>query len=119
MVSSAKQQAGVSMLGILLICIVIVLVAIGALKIIPAYTEFNGVKSAVIAARDGGKTVVEIQKAFDKYAQVNDISVITAQDLDITKEGNAIVVSFKYDKKIPLVKNMSVLIEFAGSTNDP
>jgi len=119
MLNYYKKQRGVSMLGIFLICVAIVLVAIGALKIIPAYTEYASVKSAAIAARDGGKTVSEVQKAFDRNAQINAISVITGADLDVTKEGNTIVVSFKYDKKIPLFQNVSVLIEFAGSTNDP
>ena len=115
-----KRQRGVSMLGILVICIAVVLVAVGALKLIPTYLEFRNIKAAAIAAKAGGKTVIEIQKAFDRAANINDITTISGKDLEITKEGNNnIVVSFKYDKKIPMFYNVSVLIEYAGNSDNP
>lgn len=114
-----QGQRGVSMLGILVICIIIVLVAVVALKVTPAYIEFGTVKTAMLAAKDGGKTVNEIQRAFQRYADVNSVSVISGKDLDITKEGNNIVVGFHYDKKIPLFANVSILIEFAADSNNP
>lgn len=115
-----KRQRGVSMLGILVICVAVVLIAVGALKLIPTYLEFRNIKAAAIAAKDGGKTVIEIQKAFDRAANINDITTISGKDLEITKESNNnIVVSFKYDKKIPMFYNVSVLIEYAGSSDNP
>lgn len=107
------------MLGIFLICVVIVLGAVGVLKVVPAYIEYGTIKKAASGARDGAKTVAEVQRGFDKRAQIDDISVISGKDLEITKEGNNIVVAFKYEKKIPLFANVSVLFEFAASTNDP
>ena len=106
------------MLGIFLICMMIVLVAVAALKIVPAYVEYGTIKKAVFGSKDGAKSVVEVQRAFDRRAQVDDISAIAGKDLEITKEGNNIIVSFKYDKKIPMFKNLSVVLEFAGSTNE-
>ena len=118
MKTTIQHQRGASMLGIFLICMMIVLVAVAALKIVPAFTEYSTVKKAAFASVEGAKSVVEVQKAFDRRAQVDDISAISGKDLEITKEGNAIIVSFKYDKKIPMFKNMSVLLEFAGSSNE-
>ena len=119
MINTIKCQRGVSMLGIALICMMIVLFAVGVLKTAPAYMEYGTVKKAAMASREGAKTVNDVQRNFDKRAQVDDISAITGKDLEVTKEGNNIVVSFKYDKKIPLFQNVSVLFEFAGSSNDP
>ncbi len=113
-----RSQRGVSMLGILAICVIIVIVAILALKITPAYIEFGTVKTAMLAST-GGKTVHDIQAAFQRNADINSISVISGKDLDITKEGNNIVVGFHYDKKIPLFANVSILIEFAADSNNP
>jgi hypothetical protein len=118
-ISGLTRQRGVSMLGILFICVAIVLVAVGAMKVIPTYMEFRGIKVAATAARDGGKTVLEIQKAFDRAANINDITTIAGKDLEITKEGNNIVVAFKYDKKVHLFHNVSLLIEYAGNTDQP
>ncbi len=118
MTTTIQRQRGVSMLGIFLICMMIVLVAVAALKIVPAFTEFNTIKKAAFASAEGAKSVVEVQKSFDRRAQVDDISAISGKDLEVTKEGNSIIVSFKYDKKIPMFKNLSVLLEFAGSSNE-
>ena len=118
MKTNIERQRGASMLGIFLICMMIVLIAVAALKIIPAYMEYGTIKKAAFASKDGAKSVVEVQKAFDRRAQVDDISALSGKDLEITKEGNNIIVSFKYDKKIPLFKNLSVLLEFAGSSNE-
>ncbi|MFN0164524.1 MAG: DUF4845 domain-containing protein [Burkholderiales bacterium] len=116
----AVRTRGVSMLGILFICVAIVLVVVGALKVIPSYLEFRNIQSAAVAARDGGKTVVDIQKAFDRAAQINDITTLAGKDLDIAKDaaGN-VVVSFKYEKKIPLFYNVSLIIEYAGGSDNP
>ena len=118
-ISGRTRQRGVSMLGILIICVAIVLVVIGALKVIPTYLEFRNIKAAAVAAQGGGKTVVDVQKAFDRAANINDITTISGKDLEITKEGNNIVVSFKYEKKVPLFYNVSLLIEYAGSSDHP
>jgi hypothetical protein len=117
-IQRGRTQRGVSLLGILAICVIIVLIAILGLKITPAYIEFGTVKTAMMASKDG-KTVHDIQAAFQRNADVNSISVISGKDLDITKEGNNIVVGFHYDKKIPLVANVSLLIEFAADSNNP
>ena len=117
--SGLRRQSGISMLGILFICIVIVLVAIGALKVIPTYMEFRSIKTAALQAKDGGKTVNEIQRAFDRAATVNDITTISGKDLEITKEGNNIVVGFKYEKKVHLFYNVSLLIDYAANSEQP
>ncbi len=117
--TTIQSQRGVSMLGIFLICAVIVLGAVGMLKVIPAYIEFGTIKKAASGSRDGAKTVADVVRGFDKRAQVDDITAISGKDLEVTKEGNNIIVSFKYEKKVPLFANVSVLFEFSGSTNDP
>ena len=119
MENTIQSQRGVSMLGIALICMMIVLVAVLGLKTVPAYIEFGTIKTAAMGAKDGAKTVADVQRNFDRRAQIDDISAITGKDLEITKEGNNIIVAFKYDKKIPLFKNVSMLFEFSGSSNDP
>lgn len=111
-----KNQRGVGMLAIVVGCIVIVIGAIGGLKIAPAYIEYFQIKKSVIAVAQGGAlgSVAEVRSAFDKRAQVDDITTITSQDLEISKDGGELVVSFAYLKKIPLFSNVSLLIEFAG-----
>ena len=115
-----KSQRGVTLMGMLAVSIVIVLVAIGGLKIAPAYIEYFKVKKAivVIAQTNAGGTVADVRRSFDLRAAVDDIDVIAGRDLDVTKEGNELVVSFAYPKRIPLFGNINVVIDFAASSNN-
>jgi hypothetical protein len=113
-----RQQRGVSLMGLLMGCVILVLAAVLGMKLAPSYIEYSSVKKAVLAigAEMRGGTVADVRKAFDKRAQVDSIEVIKGADLDVSKDGSDIVVSFAYPKKVPLFGNVSILIDFAGSS---
>jgi hypothetical protein len=48
---------------------------------------------------------------------MDDVKSVTPQDLDITKEGGELVISFKYEKKVPLFANVSLVFDFEGSSS--
>jgi len=107
------------MVTFLVVAVLVVFGAIGGMKIGPAYLEYAKVKKAVAAVALEGRTgtVADVRKGFDRRAQIDDIDVIGGADLEVSKEGGDVVVSFAYTKKIGLVGNVSLLIEFAGATN--
>ena len=114
-----NKQRGVSFLVVFLIGVVLALGAVGAMKVAPAYGDFSTAKKAIVAiAASEGRTgsVTEIRKAFDRYAAINNITVVTPSELEISKEGGDVVISFAYAQKIPLFANVSLLIDFAAST---
>ena len=115
-----RNQQGVTLVGMVIVGIIIVFVAIGGLKIAPAYIEYYKVKKAIVgvAQTTSRGTVAEVRAAFDRRAAIDDIDVIAGRDLEVTKEGNEIVVSFAYPKRISMFGNVSVLIEFAASSNN-
>jgi hypothetical protein len=117
-----NRQRGVTLSGLLIGAVILIFVALLGMKIAPAYIEYGQIKKAVaaIAGAEGRTgTVSDIQKAFGRRAQIDDITVITGQDLDITKDRGQVVISFAYAKKIPLFSNVSLLIDFAGSSGSP
>jgi hypothetical protein len=113
-----KSQRGVTLMGLLITGIVVIFVAIGGLKIAPAYIEYFKVKKAVvaIAQTNVGGTVADVRRSFDLRAAVDDIDVITGKDLEVSKDGNELVVSASYTKQIPLFGNISIVINFAASS---
>ena len=114
-----NKQHGVSFLVIFLIGVVLALAAVGAMKIAPAYSEFITAKKAItgIAGSEGRiGNVSEIRKAFNRRANIDNISVVTGAELEISKDGGEVVISFAYAKKVPLFANVSLLIDFAAST---
>jgi hypothetical protein len=98
---------------------VVVLVAITSLKLIPGYIEYAKAKAAIEAiAQDRTKTasVVEVRRAFDARATIDDIVTVKATDLDITKDGGNVVISFAYRKEFPLFANVGLYVDFAASS---
>jgi len=114
------DQAGVSLSGLLIVCVILGLCAVVGMKVGPPYMEFLQIKKAVTAIVESGEvrtgTVTDVRRAFDKRAQVDDITSITSQDLEITKDGGDIVINFAYPKKVPLFSNVSLMFDFAGSS---
>ena len=55
--------------------------------------------------------------AYLKRVEIDGAGSVAPDDLDISKEGNEIVISFAYPKKIPLFGNVSLLVEFEGSSS--
>ena len=86
----------------------------------PEIIDYYKIKKIVAstAANSSGKTVPEIRAIFGKYADVDHIETITAADLDISKEGNQVVIAFEYERRIPLFLNVSLLIDFQGSSSE-
>jgi hypothetical protein len=115
-----QRQQGLGFAGVLILLIGIVFIAIIGMKLVPAYIEYFTIKKAITGMTQSGElrggSVADVRKAFDRRAAVDDIQAVKPEDLEITKEGNEVVVSFAYEKRIPLFYNISVLIDFAGSS---
>jgi Tfp pilus assembly protein PilE len=114
-----KRQRGLTLMGLLIASVIIIIVAIFGLKIAPAYIEYFKVKKAIlaIAPASAGATVLDVRQAFERRAAIDDIDVIGGRDLEITKEGNEVVVSAAYTKRIPLFANINIVIDFAVSSS--
>jgi hypothetical protein len=111
------RQSGVSLGGLLIVLVILGLVAALGLKLIPSYIEYAKAKAAIEAIgsdRTKSSSVAEIRKAFDARANIDDITAVKAQDLEITKEGGDVVISFSYRKEIPLSGNVGLYVDFAG-----
>lgn len=114
-----KNQRGVAISGLLLWGVVIALVAVLGMKLTPDYLNYFKILKATksVAANSSGKTVSEIRSSFGKYMDVEHVSTITAADLDISKENNSVVIAFAYERRIPLFYNVSLVIDFEGSSS--
>ena len=114
-----NKQRGITISGVLLWGVVISIVAMIGIKVTPEVIDYYKIRNSVksTALNSAGKTVGEIRTIFSKYAEVEHIKTITPADLDISKEGNAVVIAFAYETRIPLFYNVSLLIDFEGSSS--
>jgi len=118
MKSMQGKQRGISLSGLFVGLFILIIVALLAMKLIPAYMEFGTAKNAIVAiGRDkANATPAEIRRAFDSRAAIDDIKAVKASDLDITKEGGEVVIAFAYRKEVPLFGNVGVYFDFAANS---
>lgn len=111
-----RRQRGITLFGLLTIAVVIGFVALISIRVLPTLNEYFTILKAVNkVAQEGGSTVAEIRRAFEKTKDIEySITSISAKDLDITKENDKIVVRFAYDKEIELVDPVYLLIKYQG-----
>jgi Tfp pilus assembly protein PilE len=113
-----KYQRGITLTNLIVFGVLIGLLAAVATKVVPEYVDYYKIKKCVAstALNVEGKTVSEIRAIYEKYAEVDSINTIRGTDLEISKEGSSVVVAFSYDTRIHLFYNVSLLIEFEGSS---
>lgn len=111
------KQRGISLVGLIVVLAIMGFVVIVAMKTVPAFAEYSAAKDAINLAKAAGGSPRDMQLAFDKNADVNDIDAITGRDLVISKDTGDTEISFEYEKRIPLFANVSLLFDFAGTTD--
>lgn len=117
---NVNRQRGITLVSLLFVLGLVVLVAVLGIKVFPDVQEYSAaVKAAKATATDPAireASVAEIRRAFDKRKSIDNVTAVSGEDLDITKEGNEIVIAFAYSKKIPLSGPVSLVIDFEGSS---
>ena len=115
-----NKQRGIGMLGVFMILVLVIAGVILSMKAIPAYLEYFAIKKtfAALKAEAKGNDIKSIKDRFNARAMIDDIKSITANDLEISREGGAVVVSASYQKVVPLFANVSLLLDFEATTQE-
>jgi hypothetical protein len=121
MTNRIAPQRGLSLIGMILITGMIVIVGILGMKVVPEVIEYFKIVQAIKAtAADSalaGASVGAVRNAYERRVIVDQISSVQPKDLDVSKDGNRLTLSFAYEKKIPLFGPVSLLIDFEGTTS--
>jgi competence protein ComGC len=114
--NSVSRQQGLSLIGLLFVGLIVVFLLVIGFKLVPAVTEYIAIEKAIRKINKDTATVSQIRREFQNYEITDDIKSISAKDLDITKENDRIVISYAYSYSIPIMDNVRLVIDFAGST---
>jgi HSP20 family molecular chaperone IbpA len=112
----ARRERGLSLVGLLFVGLIGICLALLGAKLVPAFTEYMSIERAIGSINKDGATVAQIRRDFENFAIVNDITSISKNDLDITKEDDQVVISYAYSYPIQLMDRVRLVIDFSGST---
>ncbi len=119
--SMKSQQRGLTMLGFLFVAVMLIFVAMLAMKLVPAYIEFFSVKKILnTMGQESGlksKSNAEIRNDFIKRANVGYVTVVKPEDLTIDRRNGGLVVSADYVFRSKLVGNVSIVVDFSASSD--
>ena len=114
------RQKGVTLTGMIMVSIVVIVLLLTAFKIVPVYVEYFAIKKQFRAMADDPKLRNAdrrtIANAWAARAAVDDLRSMNADYIEITKEGDGIVVSGEYAVKVPLFKDVSACFDFKPSS---
>ena len=109
-----SKLAGVSLMGLIIVLIILAVLALFAMKVIPSYMEFRGMKNAIqaIAREKPNGTPAEVRKSFEARSNIDGFESVQAKDLDVSKGA----ISFAYRKEVPLFTGVGLYIDYAATT---
>lgn len=116
-----SSQQGLSLISLLLVGAFVVFVLLIGFRSVPAVTEYMAIERIIknlVTEGDNGASPTELRRNFDRRGQIDDISSVSGTDLEISKNGNRTVIEVEYSRKVPVVANVSLLIDFHASSAD-
>jgi hypothetical protein len=112
------RQRGLSMLGFLFVAAVVVTCVMVGFRVMPAYIEYYSIQKALEQTLVDTKdlnSAAEIRGAFQRRADAGYIESVQSRDLEITKSKNEVTVSVTWTRKLPMVANVSLWLDFEAS----
>jgi hypothetical protein len=110
-----KRQRGLSFITVIFIVGVLACVGLIGAQAFPTVLEYQAAVKAINRAKDE-PTVVGVRNAFDRAAQIDNITSIQGRDLDITKNGDQVEISFAYNKEIHMFGPAFLLLKYEATS---
>lgn len=117
-----NRQRGMTFIGLVLLIAAGLFVVMVGMKLTPAYVEYFTIKKTLkkISQEPGFESMSrkDIMDVYTKAAMIDEIGDVNAKDLVVGKNtAGQNTVSIAYQKVIPIIANVSVLIDFTASTD--
>lgn len=115
-----NKQAGITLIGFLIVLAVVGFFGYMAMKLLPAYSEYMGVSKAMTQISTSGvdgKTLDDIRRdlMFKMGFQYVDDATIKPKDITIQREPTGSVLNVTYDKQMHFIYNIDFLVHFTKS----
>ena len=112
------RQRGLSMLGFLFVAVVVVTCVMIGFRVLPSYIEYYSVQKALeqaLADTQDLNSAADVRKAFQKRVDAGYIDSVSGRDIDVVKSKNEVTASASWTRKLPMVANVSLLLEFEAT----
>ena len=113
-----KRHGGLTLIGFVFVAAVIAIFVVVGARVTPAYIEYYSVQKSLektLAEAKDPTSAASVRQTFDRYLAAEYIDSIRSRDLEMSKEGNQVTLSVAWTRKLHLVGNMSLFLDFEAS----
>jgi hypothetical protein len=112
-----RRQRGMSFFGLIFTAIIVAFAGLLAIQVLPTVNEYLTVQRTIKKVLDDNPgSIPAIRTAFDRQKTIEyAINTISGSDLEISQQGDKTTVSFAYDKQVPIMDPVYLLIKYKGS----
>jgi hypothetical protein len=115
---SRDGQSGLTIIGFIFVAAIVLSLVMIGFRVLPSYIEYFSVektlRQTLLNARDNA-TLAQLRSDFDLKASADYIDSVRGRDLELTREGNELVLTASWTNTLHLVGNVSLLLEFEAS----
>lgn len=111
-----QRQRGFSKFGLLSTLMVLIAILTFVLKVLPVYIDHNFIRGVTESLMESGRgstlTQAEIREEVASRLRVNNVRDFDLNDITMARESGAAVINIRYEKRIPLVSNIDLIVSF-------
>lgn len=116
----SRNQRGVGAVFVVAFVAMALVFVVVIAKIVPTYGEYGRVQRVLkdIAATNA-VSAAEVRAAFDSRVRSEGITSIAAEAIEVSREGDSIVIAFAYAREVSLAGPLSLLVRYDGKVRKP
>lgn len=112
-----KRQTGLTMISWVILILLVGFVGMFGFKLVPLYMDYMTINAALTNITHDttvGNSASGMHSAIEKQFNVNDVSVISADDVQIGTDPNSnnITLTLDYDARTGFVANIDLIVHF-------
>jgi len=111
-----KHQHGMTFIGMLCILALAGVVVYAGVRLAPVYLNYMKIartlESVAGEVKGDNPDPQAIRNLIDRHFNIEDPSVVTVKDIEITKDESGVVMHVVYDDTVPYAANVSLSVHF-------
>jgi hypothetical protein len=116
--SKRTAQRGLSMMGFIFVAALVAGAVMVGFRTVPSYIEYFTVKKVMQKTLQDAPepfSLAKFRSDFDLKASADYIDSVRGSDIDVVKEGNALVATATWTNKLHLAGNVSLVLDFEAT----
>jgi hypothetical protein len=114
-----RRQQGLTLSGFMVWAVIVVICLLLGFKLAPPYMEFHTLQKLlreIAAEPHKGDARSSVRRAFQLKSGIDNITTVNDNDLQVTKDGDRVIITAEYTVRVPLIYNISACMDFRATS---